>query len=223
MMKYQDIHTTDSALWKQYQDYMAKGEYDAAKAILAQTQLDNKSIDASLFNDITTELTRLQNQGKDSTWSKNVMAVQPLVPSDMQAGECYCKIDRALNSFDGKYYLFVDSKDDSNVNILISSISSSKIKYYSGITPITGNIYLSASPYKYNNEGNVSVSSDIFVNGKSNSPDSRYSTGVSVSCNSSYTLTYDEYGTWKYIYIYAVVEDDAFNKNIKIYVIGKKR
>ena len=31
MMKYQDIHTTDSALWKQYQDYMAKGEYDTAK------------------------------------------------------------------------------------------------------------------------------------------------------------------------------------------------
>lgn len=94
MMKYQDIHTTDSALWKQYQDYMAKGEYDAAKTILAQTQLDNKRIDASLFNGITTELTRLQNQGKDSTWSKNTMVVSYEQPSGMQAGECYCKLDR---------------------------------------------------------------------------------------------------------------------------------
>ena len=97
MMKYQDIHTTDSALWKQYQDHMAKGEYDAAQAILAQTQLDNKRIDASLFNAITTELTRLQNQGKDSTWSKNTMAVQEEPPADMQAGECYCKITKKLS------------------------------------------------------------------------------------------------------------------------------
>ena len=97
MMKYQDIHTTDSALWKQYQDYMAKGEYDAAKAILAQTQLDNKRIDASLFNAITTELTRLQNQGKNSTWSKNTMAVQEEPPANMQAGECNCKITKKLS------------------------------------------------------------------------------------------------------------------------------
>lgn len=97
MMKYQDIHTTDSALWKQYQEYMEAGEYDAAKAILTQSQLDNKRIDASLFNGITTELTRLQNQGKDSTWSKNTMAVQAEPPSDMQTGECYCKITKKLS------------------------------------------------------------------------------------------------------------------------------
>ena len=97
MMKYQDIHTTDSALWKQYQDHMAKGEYDAAKAILSQTQFDNKRIDASLFNAITTEWTRLQNQSKDSTWSKNTMAVQEEPPADMKAGECYCKITKKLS------------------------------------------------------------------------------------------------------------------------------
>ena len=91
MMKYQDIHTTDSALWKQYQDHMAKGEYDAAKAILVQAQLDNKRIDASLFNTITTELTRLQNQGKDSTWSKNVMYVGESAPSGIKQGECWLK------------------------------------------------------------------------------------------------------------------------------------
>ena len=96
MMKYQDIHTADSALWKQYQDYMAKGEYDAAKAILAQTQLDNKRIDASLFNIITTELTRLQNQGKDSTWSKNTMKVTSSARPGIQAGECYCRLNRDI-------------------------------------------------------------------------------------------------------------------------------
>ena len=96
MMKYQDIHTTDSTLWKQYQDHMAKGEYDAAKAILAQTQLDNKRIDASLFNDITTELTRLQNQGKDSTWSKNTMEITNFKPSGLKAGECACYITKTF-------------------------------------------------------------------------------------------------------------------------------
>lgn len=112
MMKYQDIHTTDSALWKQYQDYMAKGEYDAAKAILAQTQLDNKRIDASLFNAITTELTRLQNQGKDSTWSKNTMAVQAEPPANMQAGECYCKINYPISP----YWLDINIGQNCSVN-----------------------------------------------------------------------------------------------------------
>lgn len=96
MMKYQDIHTTDSTLWKQYQDHMAKGKYDAAKAILAQTQLDNKRIDASLFNTVTTELTRLQNQGKDSTWSKNTMKVTSSARPGIQAGECYCRLNRDI-------------------------------------------------------------------------------------------------------------------------------
>ena len=97
MMKYQDIHITDSALWKQYQEHMAKGEYDAAKAILVQAQLDNKRIDASLFNTITTELTRLQNQGKDSTWSKNVMYVGESAPSSITQGECWLKNIKQLS------------------------------------------------------------------------------------------------------------------------------
>ena len=97
MMKYQDIHIADSALWKQYREYMAKGEYDAAKAVLVQTQLDNKRIDASLFNTITTELTRLQNQGKDSTWSKNVMYVGESAPSSIKQGECWLKNTKQLS------------------------------------------------------------------------------------------------------------------------------
>lgn len=110
MMKYQDIHTTDLALWKQYQDNMAKGEYDVAKAILAQTQLDNKRIDASLFNDITTELTRLQNQGKDSTWSKNVMQIMSFPPSaySMKDGECGCYITKAFTP----HYVTIIGLDD---------------------------------------------------------------------------------------------------------------
>lgn len=108
MMKYQDIHTTDSALWKQYQDHMAKGEYDAAKTILAQTQLDNKRIDASLFNDITTELTRLQNQGKDSTWSKNTMKITNFKPSGLKEGECACYITKTFTP----HYITVIGFDD---------------------------------------------------------------------------------------------------------------
>lgn len=95
-MKYQDIHSTDSALWKQYQSLMESGSYDEAAVVLKNAQLDNKRIDAALFNNITTELTRLQNQGKDSTWSKNVMAVATEPPTDMSAGECYCKVTHRM-------------------------------------------------------------------------------------------------------------------------------
>ena len=119
MMKYQDIHTTDSALWKQYQEHMAKGEYDAAKAILAQTQLDNKRIDASLFNTITTELTRLQNQGKDSTWSKNVMYDGESAPSSITQGECWLKnikqLSYSINVENGVY--INDTANMTNIEI----------------------------------------------------------------------------------------------------------
>ena len=97
MMKYQDIHIADSALWKQYREYMESGQYESAKTLLANAQLDNKRIDAEMFNTITTELTRLQNQGKDSTWSKNVMYVGESAPSGIKQGECWLKNTKQLS------------------------------------------------------------------------------------------------------------------------------
>lgn len=96
-MKYQDIHIADSALWKQYREYMESGQYESAKTLLANAQLDNKRIDAEMFNTITTELTRLQNQGKDSTWSKNVMYVGESAPSGIKQGECWLKNTKQLS------------------------------------------------------------------------------------------------------------------------------
>ena len=96
-MKYQDIHIADSALWKQYREYMESGQYESAKTLLANAQLDNKRIDAEMFNTITTELTRLQNQGKDSTWSKNVMYVGESAPSSIKQGECWLKNIKQLS------------------------------------------------------------------------------------------------------------------------------
>lgn len=97
MMKYQDIHIADSALWKQYREYMESGQYESAKTLLANAQLDNKRIDAEMFNTITTELTRLQNQGKNSTWSKNVMYVGESAPSGIKQGECWLKNTKQLS------------------------------------------------------------------------------------------------------------------------------
>ena len=97
MMKYQDIHIADSALWKQYREYMESGQYESAKTLLANAQLDDKRIDAEMFNTITTELTRLQNQGKDSTWSKNVMYVGESAPSSIKQGECWLKNTKQLS------------------------------------------------------------------------------------------------------------------------------
>ena len=95
-MQYQDIHLEDKALWSQYQQYMKAGQYAEASALLSNAQLANKEIVASLFNALTTETVRLENQGKDSTWSKNTMAVAYSAPSGMTAGQCYCKLIKTL-------------------------------------------------------------------------------------------------------------------------------
>lgn len=110
MMKYQDIHSTDSALWKQYQSLMESGSYDEAAVVLKNAQLDNKRIDAAMFNNITTELTRLQNQGKDSTWSKNTMGVteRQLSASGIPVNDCYCKLTKSFTA----HYVTVTGLDD---------------------------------------------------------------------------------------------------------------
>ena len=96
-MQYQDIHLEDKALWSQYQKYMAAGQYAEALALLENAKLANKEIVASLFNGLTTETVRLENQGKDSDFSKNTMAVAYYPPIGMTAGRCYCKIDSVLS------------------------------------------------------------------------------------------------------------------------------
>lgn len=96
-MQYQDIHLEDKALWQQYQQYMKAGQYAEASALLSNAQLANKEIVASLFNTLTTETVRLENQGKDSDFSKNTMAVAYYPPIGMTAGQCYCKIDSVLS------------------------------------------------------------------------------------------------------------------------------
>lgn len=95
-MQYQDIHLEDKTLWSQYQQYMAAGQYAEALALLENAKLANKEIVASLFNGLTTETVRLENQGKDSDFSKNTMAVAYSAPSGMTAGQCYCKLTKTL-------------------------------------------------------------------------------------------------------------------------------
>lgn len=95
-MQYQDIHLEDKALWSQYQKYMGAGQYAEALALLENAKLANKEIVASLFNGLTTETVRLENQGKNSTWSKNTMAVAYSAPIGMTAGQCYCKLTKTL-------------------------------------------------------------------------------------------------------------------------------
>lgn len=95
-MQYQDIHLEDKALWSQYQQYMAAGQYTEALALLSNSKLANKEIVASLFNGLTTETVRLENQGKNSDFSKNTMTVAYSIPSGMTAGQCYCKLTKTL-------------------------------------------------------------------------------------------------------------------------------
>lgn len=90
-MKYQDIHLADKSLWQQYQQYMQTGQTAQALALLENAQLADKGMTADVFNGLTTEMVRLENQGKDSTWSKSVIPMAKRAPSGMQSGNMYFK------------------------------------------------------------------------------------------------------------------------------------
>lgn len=97
-MKYQDIHLADKPLWQQYQQYMQAGQTAQALALLENAQLADKGMTADVFNGLTTEMVRLENQGKDSTWSKSVIPMAKRAPVGMQSGDMYFKqLGGALN------------------------------------------------------------------------------------------------------------------------------
>lgn len=91
-MKYQDIHLADKFLWQQYQQYMQAGQTAQALALLENAQLADKGMTADVFNGLTTEMVRLENQGKDSTWSKSAIPMGFVAPSGMTSGDVYFKI-----------------------------------------------------------------------------------------------------------------------------------
>ena len=91
-MKYQDIHLADKSLWRQYQQYMQVGQTAQALALLENAQLADKGMTADVFNGLTTEMVRLENQGKDSTWSKSVIPMDFVAPSGLTSGQMYFKI-----------------------------------------------------------------------------------------------------------------------------------
>lgn len=90
-MKYQDIHLADKSLWQQYQQYMQAGQTAQALALLENAQLADKGMTADVFNGLTTEMVRLENQGKDSTWSKSVIPMGIKPPGGMIHGGVYFK------------------------------------------------------------------------------------------------------------------------------------
>lgn len=91
-MKYQDIHLADKSLWQQYQQYMQAGQTAQALALLENIQLADKGLTADVFNGLTTEMVRLENQGKDSTWSKETIPMDFVAPSGLTSGNVYFKI-----------------------------------------------------------------------------------------------------------------------------------
>lgn len=60
-MKVQDLQTDDQALWSQYVQYFASGNYTAALNILNNTQLDTKKMIGDMFNTAANDMTALQS------------------------------------------------------------------------------------------------------------------------------------------------------------------
>lgn len=61
MARLQDIHLEDKEDWLNFRDKWHQGNYTEAIDILSKTNLEEKYINANMFNILTTELVRLQN------------------------------------------------------------------------------------------------------------------------------------------------------------------
>ena len=85
---YQDIHIDNKSIWNQFQQYMAQEQYSTALSLLSNSQLINKAMIAAIFNNITSQLTALQNNS-DSTFKQDKILCQPQPPANIQTGEVW--------------------------------------------------------------------------------------------------------------------------------------
>lgn len=85
---YQDIHIDDKSIWNQFQQYMAQEQYSTALSLLSNSQLANKAMIAAIFNEITSQLTDLQNNN-DPSFKQDKILCQPQPPVNIQTGEIW--------------------------------------------------------------------------------------------------------------------------------------
>lgn len=95
MAKLQDIHLEDNELWQTLRSKWAEGDYTAALAVLSESQLAGKVINAEMFNTLTTELVRLQNIHIDPGEGERI-PVSTTEPTDLNVGRLWFKINKII-------------------------------------------------------------------------------------------------------------------------------
>lgn len=91
-MFYQDTHLSDVGNWDNVKDDWRTSSYGDLISELQSVNLNNKKIDADLFNTITELLTYVQGLN-DPTFKQNNIKVSTTPPSTLQDGGVYFRLD----------------------------------------------------------------------------------------------------------------------------------
>lgn len=90
-MKYEDMHLADLDKWNQVKTLWNQGNFDAALAILQDTSLTNKVVNAAVFNNITSTILSLEDN-EDDTFKQDIIKVSATPPSGIKSGEVYFEV-----------------------------------------------------------------------------------------------------------------------------------
>ena len=88
MMKYEDIHLTDKAKWRQFVDLWQAGNVDEALNLLTNASLSGKVVNAAALNAITSQIVSLE-ENDDPTFKDDIIKVSPTPPVGIKQGEVY--------------------------------------------------------------------------------------------------------------------------------------
>ena len=90
-MKVQDINNTDISIWNQYVNYYQNNNFQSALNLLNNSQLENKIVEADLFNAITADIVNLETQ-YNPDFKENVIKCQVSAPANIKKGEVWWQI-----------------------------------------------------------------------------------------------------------------------------------
>lgn len=90
-MKYEDMHLSDLDKWNQVKTLWNQGNFDAALAVLKDTALTNKVVNADVFNNITSTILNLEDND-DSSFKQDIIKVSATPPTGIKTGEVYFEV-----------------------------------------------------------------------------------------------------------------------------------
>ena len=87
-MKYEDIHLSDKAKWRQFVTLWQAGNVDAALNLLTNASLSGKVVNAAALNAITSQIVSLE-ENDDASFKQDIIKVSHTPPTGIKQGEVY--------------------------------------------------------------------------------------------------------------------------------------